>query len=55
LLSSRTKKYAYIFFGVFFAFLIVDGIAIVLGNLITTVIDITILKPLSSSSERICS
>ncbi len=47
LLSSRTKQYAYIFFGVFFAFLIVDGIAIVLGNLVTTVVDITILKPLS--------
>ena len=47
LLSSRTKKYQYIFLGVFFAFLIVDGIAIVAGNLISSMVDITILKPLS--------
>ena len=36
LLSSRTKKYYYIFLGVFFAFLIVDGIAIIAGNLISS-------------------
>ncbi len=47
LLSSRTKKYSYIFLGVFLAFLIVDGIAIVAGNLITSVVDVTILKPIS--------
>lgn len=47
LLSSRTKKYSYVFLGVFFAFLIVDGIAIVAGNLIASVVDITILKPIS--------
>ncbi len=47
LLSSRTKKYGYIFLGVFFAFLIVDGIAIALGNLITSVVDVTVLKPIS--------
>ncbi len=47
LLSSKTKKYSYIFLGVFFAFLIVDGIAIVAGNLITSVVDISILKPIS--------
>ncbi len=47
LLSSRTKQYSYVFLGVFLAFLIVDGVAIVLGNLITSVVDITILKPIS--------
>jgi Ca2+/H+ antiporter, TMEM165/GDT1 family len=47
LLSSRTKKYGYIFLGVFLAFFIVDGIAIVAGNLITSVVDVTILKPIS--------
>ena len=47
LLSSRTKKYSSIFFGVFLAFLIVDGIAIVLGSLITSVVDVSILKPIS--------
>ncbi|HIH28957.1 MAG TPA: TMEM165/GDT1 family protein [Thermoplasmata archaeon] len=47
LLSSRTKKYGYIFLGVFFAFLIVDGIAIALGNLITSSGDVTGLKPIS--------
>jgi len=47
LLSSKTKKYSYIFLGVFLAFLIVDGIAIVAGNLITSVVDVTILKPIS--------
>ena len=48
-MSSRTKKYSYIFLGVFFAFLIVDGIAIVAGNLITSVVDLNILKPLSGA------
>jgi len=47
LLSSRTKNYSYIFLGVFFAFLIVDGIAIVAGNLISSVVEVTILKPIS--------
>ena len=47
LLSSRTKKFTYIFLGVFLAFLIVDGIAILAGNLIASVIDITILKTIS--------
>ncbi len=47
LLSARTQKYRNIFFGVFFAFLIVDGIAIALGNLITSTVDVTILKPIS--------
>lgn len=47
LLSSRTKKYSYIFLGVFLAFLIVDGIAILAGKLISSVVDLTILKPLS--------
>ncbi|VVB61048.1 Uncharacterised protein [uncultured archaeon] len=47
LLSSRTKKYHYVFLGVFFAFLLVDGIAIMAGNLIASVVDMTILKPLS--------
>lgn len=31
----------------FLAFLIVDGIAIVAGNLISSVVDVTILKPIS--------
>ena len=43
LISSKTKKYSYIFLGVFFAFLIVDGIAIVAGNLVTSFVDTTIL------------
>jgi Ca2+/H+ antiporter, TMEM165/GDT1 family len=47
LLSSRTKKYGYIFLGVFLAFFIVDGIAIALGNLITSVVDVSIVKPIS--------
>jgi len=47
LLSSRTKKYSNIFLGVFFAFLMVDGIAIVAGNLISSVVEVTILKPIS--------
>ena len=47
LLSSRTKKYSYIFLGVFLAFLIVDGVAIVAGNLLTSFIDVTILKIVS--------
>jgi len=47
LLSSKTTKHSYIFFGVFFAFLIVDGIAILAGDLIASVVDITILKPIS--------
>jgi putative Ca2+/H+ antiporter (TMEM165/GDT1 family) len=47
LLSSRTKKYSYIFLGVFLAFLIVDGIAILAGNLITSFLDVAILKIIS--------
>ena len=47
LLSSRTKEYYSIFLGVFFAFFIVDGIAIIAGNLISSTVDITLLKPLS--------
>lgn len=47
LLSSRTNKYSYIFAGVFLAFLIVDGIAILAGNLIASIIDLTILKIIS--------
>jgi len=47
LLSSRTKKYSYIFSGVFLAFLIADGIAILAGNLIANIIDVKILKIIS--------
>jgi putative Ca2+/H+ antiporter (TMEM165/GDT1 family) len=47
LLSSRTKKYSFIFLGVFLAFLTVDGIAILAGNLITSYADVTILKTIS--------
>lgn len=47
LLSSRTKKYYHIFLGVFFAFLIVDSIAIMAGSLISSLVDIAFLKPLS--------
>jgi Ca2+/H+ antiporter, TMEM165/GDT1 family len=54
LLSSRTKKYSYIFLGVSFAFLIVDGIAIAMGNLITSIVDVTILKPISGIVFIIC-
>lgn len=47
LLSSRSKKHLQIFIGVFLAFLIVDGVAIAAGNIITTFIDVKILKIIS--------
>ncbi len=47
LLSSKSNKHVQIFIGVFLAFLIVDGLAILFGNWITTLIDIQILKIIS--------
>lgn len=47
LLSSKSKKHVQILLGVILAFLIVDGLAILLGNWITTLIDIQILKIVS--------
>jgi putative Ca2+/H+ antiporter (TMEM165/GDT1 family) len=47
LLSSRSKKHLQILFGVILAFLIVDGVAIVAGSWITTLVDIKILKIIS--------
>ncbi len=47
LLSSKSTKHLQIFLGVFFAFFIVDGLAILFGNWITTIIDIQILKIVS--------
>ena len=44
LLSSRTKKHLQFLFGIILAFLIVDGIAIVAGSWITTIIPHGILK-----------
>ncbi len=47
LLSTRTRRYGYIFLGVFCAFFIVDGIAIALGGFITSIVDVSIVKPIS--------
>ncbi len=44
LMSSKTKKHMSLFFGVMLAFLLVDGIAILLGSWITTVVPMSLLK-----------
>jgi len=44
LLSSKTKKHIYLLIGVILAFLIVDGVAILLGSWITDVVSISLLK-----------
>jgi putative Ca2+/H+ antiporter (TMEM165/GDT1 family) len=47
LLSSKTKKHIQLLFGVIIAFIIVDGIAVLAGTWITTIIPIDILKIIS--------
>lgn len=49
LLSSRTKEYFKLLLGVVLAFLIVDGVAILLGSWITNVVPAHILKLISSA------
>jgi putative Ca2+/H+ antiporter (TMEM165/GDT1 family) len=49
LLSSKTKKHLQLLFGVIIAFIIVDGIAVLAGSWITTIIPTNILKIISSA------
>lgn len=49
LLSSKTKKHLQLLFGVILAFIIVDGIAIIAGSWVTTLVPINILKIISGS------
>ena len=44
LMSSKTKKHLSLLFGVMLAFLLVDGIAILLGSWITTIVPMNQLK-----------
>jgi putative Ca2+/H+ antiporter (TMEM165/GDT1 family) len=46
-LSSKTKKYVQLLLGIILAFVITDGLAILLGNFITTYISIKYLKIVS--------
>lgn len=43
-LASKTKKYAQLLLGVILAFIIADGLAVFLGNYITTLIPINYVK-----------
>lgn len=47
LLSSRTKKYAQLLLGVMLAFLIADGLAILIGAWLTNIIPVYIIKLVS--------
>ncbi len=49
LLSSRTRKYAQLLLGVMLAFLIVDGIAILVGAWLTSIIPVHIIKLVSGA------
>lgn len=49
LLSSKTKKHLQLLIGVILAFIIVDGIAILAGSWVTTLVPINILKIISGS------
>ncbi len=49
LLSSRTKEYFKLLLGVVLAFLIVDGVAIMLGSWITNIVPAHILKLVSAA------
>lgn len=49
LLSSKTKEYFKLLIGVILAFLIVDGIAILLGSYITNLVPVNMLKLLSAA------
>lgn len=48
-LSSKTTKHPYLLLGVILAFLIVDGIAVLVGGFITTIISTNLLKVVSGS------
>jgi putative Ca2+/H+ antiporter (TMEM165/GDT1 family) len=48
LLSSKTKKHLHILIGAILAFAIVDGVAIIAGTWITTIIPINYLKIISA-------
>lgn len=48
-LSSKTTKHLHLFLGVTLAFLIVDGIAVLVGGFITTIISTNLLKAVSGS------
>ena len=48
LLSSKTKKHLHLLFGVMLAFFIVDGVAILLGSWVTTIIPVYLLRLFSS-------
>lgn len=48
-LASKTKKHRELLLGVILAFVIADGLAILLGNLITTYIPINYIKVISGS------
>jgi putative Ca2+/H+ antiporter (TMEM165/GDT1 family) len=49
LLSTKTKEYFKLMMGVLLAFLIVDGVAILLGSFITSLVPDSILKLLSAA------
>lgn len=49
LLSSKTKKHIRLLIGVILAFIIVDGIAILAGSWVTTIVPINILKIISGA------
>jgi len=44
LLSSKTEKHLHLLLGVMFAFLIVDGVAVLVGTWVTNVVPISLLK-----------
>jgi len=48
-LASKTKRYIELLLGVILAFIIADGLAILLGNLITTYIPMNYIKVISGS------
>jgi putative Ca2+/H+ antiporter (TMEM165/GDT1 family) len=48
LLSSKTKKYLQLLIGAIIAFAIVDGVAIIAGTWITTIVPINYLKIISA-------
>ncbi|MGQ9569433.1 MAG: TMEM165/GDT1 family protein [Thermodesulfovibrionales bacterium] len=48
-LSSKTRRYIQLLLGIIFAFVITDGLAILLGNFITTYIPMNYLKIISGS------
>jgi len=49
ILSSKTRKHLQLLIGVILAFIIVDGIAILAGSWVTTIVPINILKIISGT------